>query len=134
MRDYAQKYINPLAREIVEDHIDRYGMNTHILVGQLTENDLKKFTRVLKDEERDLSFLLDSDDLNCLTSICFRTDSKEDKIIMTENILDKITQYYKPRMQEILDDMQTSIFTEYHELHGFRKVKDIETGEVRWSK
>lgn len=130
MINYHTKNTQPFVKGLIEE----YGIENPLYIEKLSAGDLERFARILKDDERDLSFLLEHDFIHSATTICLRTGDNEDKIILADLISSAIINHYKPIMQELISDTQADMINEYYELSGHKLLVDEQTGEKHWVK
>lgn len=104
--DYYRKIIYPFVVNLIDTHIDLYGLDKEITLTTLSESDLSRFAAILFAEDPyDFSEIAANSEIYSFLTASIRTDATEDKIIWAEKCIDSVIKYYSPKMIGILEEV-----------------------------
>lgn len=137
MNTYHSKILYPFVRTIIRENYKKTEDGYQLNVDDLDEQDQCIFVmHLIENSDRDLYAIYENekyDDIVCSLFKLLKKNDIDHKLDFAETVLSKIVCYYKPKMQEMLDDIIGLIEQEDYEYRGFIKRQHSDNGENYWS-
>lgn len=137
-----QKQLDIYAYNLVLAKAKRSLDGLHLSVNQLTDEERNQFVRLLLEcDDRETSECFyesdkttQTDNIACALLNLLKNDSTENRELFVDLIKQNTIKKYKSRMQRVIDDFCSFVFTEQMWEAGFRAHPDRINGETIWSK
>lgn len=134
---YYSKKLYPFIEELIRNHNIDSGRSIYDLsVNDLELKEQYEFVRhIIINSKDELSCLLDNEDYSdiyeALLTLLFNANT-ESKIEFSEIIMEKVVNFYKDKMQSMIDDVIGWVQQEDMEDAGYINIKHKDNGESRW--
>lgn len=134
---YYSKVLYPFVEKTIRIHNEPCRKSGYCLsVDELELSEQYEFTsHMIEYHKRDLNSIYDNDHHDDIVSSllsALRSNSKDDKLNFSEFVMDKVFEFYKPRMQEIIDQAIGWVQQEDYDEIGYKPSHHKDNGETYW--
>ena len=136
---YYSKTLYPFIEKLIRLHNeDRTNQFYQLSVDDLDLFEQYEFaSHLIEYYKRDLNCIYDNDYHDCITSsliTLLKHDSQDNKVSFSELVMEKVVKFYKPFMQELIEDIIGNVESEDYQENGFHRSYYKDNGESFWSK
>lgn len=123
--DYRTRVVLPFVKKLIRENYKFTPDGFQLNVDDLDDQDLREFAMYLLEyDDRDLHSIYENDKYDNIISTLIKMLKKDDtdnKLDFAEMVRDKIVDYYKPKMQELINDYIGFVEEDYFYEHGATK-------------
>jgi hypothetical protein len=135
MADNYRMYVRPFVKSLVDNHMDKNGVNAHLSAELVDDSDLHEFVCLVVNSDSIFDHLVDKveDFVSCIKA-AIKTGEQEEKSILSDLLIKQLAFSYLPMLQEYIDDVTEEVRTEWHLENGYTCSTDDQTGEQSWKR
>lgn len=105
-------FIRPFVARKIQESFESHGNDHKVLLNEFSKDEIDQFAIFMIDEHKELWFIHHIDAVVSLDSLirsCFRTQSDESKLMLSNTILERVIKLYEVEMQLIINDIADQI-------------------------
>jgi hypothetical protein len=123
---------------LIRDNCSWRGNNQYILdLESIDIDDLYHLSSLFVEYDDDLSCISDNDDLETIAvnlRSVMKGNDKESREDFCDHLKDTVLEYYRPRMQVVLDERLVGLYEEDAYENGWMEHSDYDNGELYWAR